>query len=425
MDEIVEFDIPHDKSVNIIKVIGVGGGGSNAVKNMYRQGVYNVSFAICNTDSQALARADIPVRIQLGKVGLGVGGNPLKGKEAAEESIDEVKHLFDGDTKMVFVTAGMGGGTGTGAGPVIAGVAKEMGLLTVGVVTIPFAFEKKVRIQKALQGVEEMRKNVDALLVINNERLMDIYADGTTTVKQAFSKADDILTVATKSIAEIITIEGEVNRDFCDVQTVMKDGGGAIMSIGRANGEHRIEKAILDALNSPLLNNVDIEKARKLLYIIYSCEKSPVVISELSEVDDFMDGLSPDIEVLWGLYPDNTLEDDVKVAIIATGFDDECLGQVSSEDRIDVAKQERLDALMKQYYGERKTRKKNLVKEHENDSCGDIANVATGKMANIESVDTEPVGNDAQATLENDTERTVPLLERLKKKLETFMDETM
>lgn len=182
MDEIVEFDIPHDKSVNIIKVIGVGGGGSNAVKNMYRQGVYNVSFAICNTDSQALARADIPVRIQLGKVGLGVGGNPLKGKEAAEESIDEVKHLFDGDTKMVFVTAGMGGGTGTGAGPVIAGVAKEMGLLTVGVVTIPFAFEKKVRIQKALQGVEEMRKNVDALLVINNERLMDIYADGTTTV---------------------------------------------------------------------------------------------------------------------------------------------------------------------------------------------------------------------------------------------------
>lgn len=425
MDEIVEFDIPHDKSVNIIKVIGVGGGGSNAVKNMYRQGVYNVSFAICNTDSQALARADIPVRIQLGKVGLGVGGNPLKGKEAAEESIEEVKHLFDGDTKMVFVTAGMGGGTGTGAGPVIAGVAKEMGLLTVGVVTIPFAFEKKVRIQKALQGVEEMKRNVDALLVINNERLMDIYADGTTTVKQAFSKADDILTVATKSIAEIITIEGEVNRDFCDVQTVMKDGGGAIMSIGRANGEHRIEKAIWDALNSPLLNNVDIEKAHKLLYIIYSCEKSPVVVSELSEVDDFMDGLSPDIEVLWGLYPDNTLEDDVKVAIIATGFDDKCLGQVSSEDRIDVAKQERLDALMKQYYGERKTRKKNLVKELENDSCGDIENVATERTANIESADTEPMEKNAQATLENDAERTVPLLVRLKKKLETFMDETM
>lgn len=388
MDEIVEFDIPHDKSVNIIKVIGVGGGGSNAVKKMYRQGVYNVSFAICNTDSQALARADIPVRIQLGKVGLGVGGNPLKGKEAAEESIEEVKHLFDGDTKMVFVTAGMGGGTGTGAGPVIAGVAKEMGLLTVGVVTVPFAFEKKVCIQKALQGVEEMRKNVDALHVINNERLMDIYADGTTTVKQVFSKADDILTVATKSIAEIITIEGIVNRDFCDVQTVMKDGDGAIMSVGRANGGHRIEKAIGDALNSPLLNNVDIEKANKLLYIIYSCEKNTVVISELSEVDEFMDDLSPDIEVLWGLYPDNTLEDDVKVTIIAMGFDDERLDQTSSKD---------------------------------------IADAATEEAADTVSADAEPVedNENIQATSENNLGRTLPLLERLKRKLETFMDETI
>ena len=258
------FDFPQspkDLSENIIKVIGVGGGGSNAVKNMYRQGVHNVSFAICNTDSQALAKADIPVKIQLGQAGLGVGGKPEKGREAAESSIHEIESLFDNDTRMVFITCGMGGGTGTGAAPVIAHVAREKGLLTVGVVTIPFAFEKRVRIERALVGVEEMRKNVDALLVINNERLCDIYADGMTTVEQAFSKADDILTVAAKSISEIITTEGIVNRDFCDVQTVMKDGGDAIMSVGRASGEHRIEKAFVEALNSPLLNNMEIERA--------------------------------------------------------------------------------------------------------------------------------------------------------------------
>lgn len=234
-----------------------------------------------------------------------------------------------------------------------------------------------------------MRKSVDVLLVINNERLMDIYADGAITVEQAFSKADDILTVATKSIAEIITIEGIVNRDFCDVQTVMKDGDGAIMSVGRANGGHRIEKAIWDALNSPLLNNVDIEKANKLLYIIYSCEKNTVVISGLSEVDEFMDDLSPDIEVLWGLYPDNTLEDDVKVAIIAMGFDDERLDQTSSKD---------------------------------------IADAATEEAADTVSADAEPVeeNENIQATSENNLGRTLPsLLERLKRKLETFMDETI
>lgn len=185
-----------------------GGGGGNAVENMYKQGVCDVSFAVCNTDSQALVRSSVPVRIQLGEEGLGVGGKPEKGKQAAEESIGELRRLFDDETEMVFVTAGMGGGTGTGAGPVIAGIAKEMGKLTVGIVTIPFAFEKKVRIQKALQGVEMMRENVDALLVINNERLRDIYDDGITTVEQGFSKADEVLTVATKSIAEIILSKG-------------------------------------------------------------------------------------------------------------------------------------------------------------------------------------------------------------------------
>lgn len=359
------FDFPQspkDLSENIIKVIGVGGGGSNAVKNMYRQGVHNVSFAICNTDSQALAKADIPVKIQLGQAGLGVGGKPEKGREAAESSIHEIESLFDNDTRMVFITCGMGGGTGTGAAPVIAHVAREKGLLTVGVVTIPFAFEKRVRIEKALVGVEEMRKNVDALLVINNERLCDIYADGMTTVEQAFSKADDILTVAAKSISEIITTEGIVNRDFCDVQTVMKDGGDAIMSVGRASGEHRIEKAFVEALNSPLLNNMEIERARRLLYIIYTCDENQVTMSELSEINCFMDDLAPNIEVLWGLYRDNSLGEDVKVTLIATDFEkgEKIENSPQKEDKDRQLK----DALYAAYYGDRIHRKnKSEVKE--------------------------------------------------------------
>jgi cell division protein FtsZ len=353
MEDRMPFDFPQspkDLSQNIIKVIGVGGGGSNAVKNMYKQGVHNVSFAICNTDSQALAKAEIPVKIQLGQAGLGVGGKPEKGKEAAESSINEIESLFDNDTKMVFITCGMGGGTGTGAAPVIAHIAREKGLLTVGVVTIPFAFEKRVRIEKALIGVEEMRKNVDALLVINNERLCDIYADGMTTVEQAFAKADDILTVAAKSISEIITTEGIVNRDFCDVQTVMKDGGDAIMSVGRASGEHRIEKAFVEALNSPLLNNMEIERARRLLYIIYSCDESQVTMTELREINGFMDDLAPNIEVLWGLYRDNSLGDEVKVTIIATDFEkgepSNMIEQHEDKDRL------LKDALVATYYGE-------------------------------------------------------------------------
>ena len=359
------FDFPQspkDLSENIIKVIGVGGGGSKAVKNMYRQGVHNVSFAICNTDSQALAKADIPVKIQLGQAGLGVGGKPEKGREAAESSIHEIESLFDNDTRMVFITCGMGGGTGTGAAPVIAHVAREKGLLTVGVVTIPFAFEKRVRIEKALVGVEEMRKNVDALLVINNERKCDIYADGMTTVEQAFSKADDILTVAAKSISEIITTEGIVNRDFCDVKTVMKDGGDAIMSVGRASGEHRIEKAFVEALNSPLLNNMEIERARRLLYIIYTCDESQVTMSELSEINCFMDDLAPNIEVLWGLYRDNSLGEDVKVTLIATDFEkgEKTENSPQKEDKDRQLK----DALYAAYYGDRIHRKnKSEVKE--------------------------------------------------------------
>ena len=351
---------PKDKSKNIIKVIGVGGGGSNAVKNMYKQGVHDVSFAICNTDSQALARAEIPVKIQLGEEGLGVGGKPEKGKAAAELNLDEIRSLFEDETEMVFITCGMGGGTGTGAGPVIAGVAKEKGILTVGVVTIPFAFEGKVRIEKALKGVEEMRKNVDSLLVINNERLCELYADGITTVEQAFAKADEIVTVAAKSISEIITMEGIVNRDFCDVQTVMENGGKAIMSVGRANGENRIGKAFVDALKSPLLNNVEIEKARRLLYIIYSSDEHQVTISELKEINLFMDDLAQDIEVLWGVYRDNSLDEDVRVALIATDFSED-LPEKQNEKAID---DKNLMNSFQMYYGNTKNEEKESINEN-------------------------------------------------------------
>lgn len=392
---------PKDKSKNIIKVIGVGGGGSNAVKNMYKQGVHDVSFAICNTDSQALARAEIPVKIQLGEEGLGVGGKPEKGKAAAELNLDEIRSLFEDETEMVFITCGMGGGTGTGAGPVIAGVAKEKGILTVGVVTIPFAFEGKVRIEKALKGVEEMRKNVDSLLVINNERLCELYADGITTVEQAFAKADEIVTVAAKSISEIITMEGIVNRDFCDVQTVMENGGKAIMSVGRANGENRIGKAFVDALKSPLLNNVEIEKARRLLYIIYSSDEHQVTISELKEINLFMDDLAQDIKVLWGVYRDNSLDEDVRVALIATDFSED-LPEKQNEKAID---DKNLMNSFQMYYGNTKNEEKENINE----------NTEAKEESNV-------IDKDVKVSISESNNKT--FLERFTKKLENILDMT-
>ena len=392
---------PKDKSKNIIKVIGVGGGGSNAVKNMYKQGVHDVSFAICNTDSQALARAEIPVKIQLGEEGLGVGGKPEKGKAAAELNLDEIRSLFEDETEMVFITCGMGGGTGTGAGPVIAGVAKEKGILTVGVVTIPFAFEGKVRIEKALKGVEEMRKNVDSLLVINNERLCELYADGITTVEQAFAKADEIVTVAAKSISEIITMEGIVNRDFCDVQTVMENGGKAIMSVGRANGENRIGKAFVDALKSPLLNNVEIEKARRLLYIIYSSDEHQVTISELKEINLFMDDLAQDIEVLWGVYRDNSLDEDVRVALIATDFSED-LPEKQNEKAVDDIN---LMNSFQMYYGNTKNEEKEIINE----------NTEAKEESNV-------IDKDVKVSISESNNKT--FLERFMKKLENILDMT-
>ena len=322
----VDFGTP-EKENTIIKAIGVGGGGGNAVNHMYKQGIHDVSFVLCNTDNQALSDSSVPVLLQLGEEGLGAGNKPAKARKAAEDSIDAIKEMLNDGTKMAFITAGMGGGTGTGAAPVIARVSKEMGILTVGIVTIPFRFEGKRKIDQALDGVEEMAKNVDALLVINNERLRKIYPD--LTVLSAFEKADDTLSVAAKSIAEIITNHGLINLDFNDVKTVLKDGGVAIMSTGYGEGEGRVKQAIEDALNSPLLNDNDVFNAKKILLSINFAKQSNggeaqneggLMVEEMNEVNDFMEQFGSDFEIKWGIALDPELGKKVKVTILATGF---------------------------------------------------------------------------------------------------------
>ena len=332
-NDILDFVAPvEDKMQGIIKVVGVGGGGCNAVRNMYLDKVGGVTYAVMNTDSQSLSRSPVPYKIQLG-AGLGAGGNPEQGKRECEESFEDIRKLLSDGTKMVFVTAGMGGGTGTGAAPLVAGIAKEMGLLTVGVVTIPFYFEKKKKIIKALKGVDEMRKNVDALLIVNNERLCDIYADSELSVKEAFKRADNILMDAVKGIAELITLpsDGGIKSDFKDVETTMKNGGGAIMAMGRASGEHRVEKAILNALDSPLLYGNDIGKAKRILFNIYSSEEHSIFVRELQEIDEFFDQLDPNIDVIWGTATDDSLGEDAKVTILATGLEDDLRSEVKQD----------------------------------------------------------------------------------------------
>ena len=327
INPMVDFCTPDKETTNtIIKVIGVGGGGGNAVNHMYREGIHDVSFVLCNTDNQALNDSPVPVLLQLGTEGLGAGNKPAKARQAAEESLDSIKQMLSDGTKMTFITAGMGGGTGTGAAPVIARVSKELGILTVGIVTIPFRFEGKRKIDQALDGVEEMAKHVDALLVINNERLREIYPE--LTVLDAFGKADDTLSVAAKSIAEIITNHGLINLDFNDVKTVLKDGGVAIMSTGYGEGEGRVKQAIEDALNSPLLNDNDVFNAKKILLSINFCKDSTtsdngnngLMMEEMNEVNDFMERFGSDFEIKWGIGLDPDLGKKVKVTILATGF---------------------------------------------------------------------------------------------------------
>ncbi len=321
---LVDFGPVEDKSKGIIKVIGVGGGGCNAVRNMYNEGIEGVTLAVCNTDSKSLAPSPVPVKIMLGE-GLGAGGVPEIGRSEAEKNVSDIEKLLNDGTRMVFITASMGGGTGTGSAPVVASVAKKMGLLTIGVVTIPFYFEKKQKIIKALKGVDELKKNVDALLIINNERLCDVYGDTPIAVKESFARADNILKDAVKGIAELITVnsEGGIDLDFRDVETTMRNGGGAIMATGKASGEKRVERAILNAIDSPLLSGNDIGKAKRILFNIYSSDEAPIMVPEMQEIDDFFDQLDPNIEVIWGISTDASLGGDAKVTILATGMEDE------------------------------------------------------------------------------------------------------
>ena len=308
----------------IIKVIGVGGAGNNAVDRMIDSGIEGVEFVAINTDRQALMKSKASLKIQIGEKitrGLGAGANPDIGGQSAEESKAEIAEAVKG-ADMVFVTSGMGGGTGTGAAPVIARVSKELGILTVGIVTIPFRFEGAKKIDQALDGVEEMAKHVDALLVINNERLREIYPE--LSLIDAFRKADDTLSVAAKSIAEIITVHGIMNLDFNDVKTVLKDGGVAIMSTGYGEGEGRVKQAIEDALNSPLLNDNDVYKSKKILLSINfnsdNKENAGLTMEEMGDITDFMNHFSADFELKWGLAIDPELDKKVKVTILATGF---------------------------------------------------------------------------------------------------------
>lgn len=306
---------------NDIMVIGVGGGGGNAVNHMYNQGVENVTFVVCNTDKVAVEKSPVANRVVIGD-GFGAGNIPEKARKFAEEDIDKIEQIFDDSVKMVFVTAGMGGGTGTGAAPVVARVAREKGLLTIGIVTIPFIFEGKKKILKALAGADEMAKYVDALLIINNERLNEIYPD--FDFFNAFSKADDTLSMAARSISEIITIPGYLNLDFNDVDTTLRNGGTAIISTGYGEGEHRVTKAIEDALNSPLLKNRDIIGSKRLLMNLYMSredENGAMSMTEMSELRDFVSTIDDEVDVIWGVAVDNSLGSKVKITILASGFE--------------------------------------------------------------------------------------------------------
>lgn len=321
-DDIMNFDLPVERS-SIIKVVGIGGGGNNAVNHMYERGIKDVNFIICNTDHQALARSPVPVKVQIGESiteGRGAGSKPEVGRQAAQENIKQVMEGISGNTKMVFLTTGMGGGTGTGAIPVIASACREAGLLTIAVVTIPFKSEGKIRIRYAVDGINELKDHVDSLLVINNEKLREIYGD--QGVSTAFAKADDILTTAVKGIAEIITVAGYINVDFADVETVMKDSGVAIMGMGTASGENRALKAIENALASPLLNSNDITGAKSILINISSgIGANELTMDELGEITDYMyETASEDALIIRGLSQDENLGQNISVTVIATGF---------------------------------------------------------------------------------------------------------
>lgn len=413
----ISFNFHTNSSPSIIKVIGVGGGGGNAVNHMYREGIHDVTYVLCNTDKKALSDSPVPNHLQLGKDGLGAGNRPEKARKAAEESRDDIKDMLNDGTRMVFITAGMGGGTGTGAAPIIAQCAKEAGILTVGIVTIPFKFEGNKKINQALDGVEEISKHVDALLVINNERLREIYPE--LTVINAFAKADDTLSIAAKSIAEIITMHGIMNLDFEDVTTVLKDGGVALMSTGYGEGEKRVTKAIEEAMNSPLLNNNDIFNSKKVLLNINFCgdkDSDSLMMEEMNEVNDFMNKFRKDVETKWGMATDSSLGGKVKITLLASGFSlknvpggEELMNNKTfDEENIEAEKEELRNIRMVDYYGsdntQQKTRKSHKIFIFEDDDLDNDNVIAaveasptykrkTEELNKIKAINSEPQDN--------------------------------
>lgn len=336
-NEILPIELPIQEDA-IIKVMGVGGGGGNAVNYMHRQGIKDVTFLVCNTDKQALSKSSVPAKLQLGP-GLGAGGDPTKAQEYAEQSRERIREALDDGTQMLFITAGMGGGTGTGASSIVAEVAQGMNILTVGIVTIPFAFEGKPKIRKAMTGVARLAEHVDALLVINNEKLKQIYPD--LNLLNAFSKSDDVVCNAAKSIAEIITIPGYINTDFADVRNTLKNGGVAIMNVGQAGGEMRITRAINNALQSPLVNTNDVHGAKRILLQFYCSTEHAILMQEIDQINEFVKQVGEDVEVQWGASLDENLGEEVRVTIIATGYEvsdipciEEAEGKPTIEDAI-------------------------------------------------------------------------------------------
>ncbi len=332
-EDLIDFSLPEEEA-SIIKVIGVGGGGGNAVNYMYKQGIKDVDFIICNTDAQALETSSIPVKIQLGESlteGRGAGNKPERGEQSAIENLEDVNEVLADNTKMVFITAGMGGGTGTGAAPIIAKAAKEMGILTVGIVTIPFRFEGRQRLHQAIEGINKLKENVDSLLVINNEKLSEIYGD--LKLSTAFSKADDVLATAAKGIAEIITLHGYINVDFEDVKTVMTDSGVAVMGSASAEGENRAVNAIREALTSPLLNSNDVRGARNILLNISSGQEE-VTMDEVGQITDYVqEAVGDSASIIWGTGQDANLENKISVTIIATGFENGLIPEQNQQVR--------------------------------------------------------------------------------------------
>ncbi len=348
-NKMVNFDKSNIDPDCKIKVIGVGGGGGNAVNHMYQEGIEHVSFALCNTDKQVLEKSVIPKKLQIGP-GLGAGGDPRKAEEIANKSIEDIKDLLNDGTEMVFITATMGGGTGTGAGPVVAKVAKDMNILTVGIVTIPFLFEGRNKILQALDGVDAMAKNVDALLVINNERLRTIYSD--FMFDNAFKKADDTLSIAASSIVEMINIEGVINIDFADVCATLKDGGVAVISTGYASGEGRVQKAIDSALHSPLLNSADVYKAKKILLNLVINPKANFLMEETDAIHQFMGHFGRRFNFIWGYAYDETFDDDIKITILASGFGTDDIDKGIEIDAEETKQGEIEDGRIREAYGD-------------------------------------------------------------------------